>query len=61
VARGGPGECAVDYWDKWLSDYIATPFGGLLVFILLYLSRVLIDRWDRKAESRQKKKRKEAD
>lgn len=46
----------VDIIDKWIAEQIATPAGSIVFFVLVFLLRVSLDRWDRRRRSRAKPK-----
>lgn len=50
----------LDEIDRWLLDRSADSPTALLIFVLAFVARILIDRWQRKRDAKKKRKRKES-
>lgn len=50
----------VDSLNKWFGEFAATPLGSLLLFVLVFITRVTIDQWSRRRDEKKKKRRKAA-
>lgn len=48
----------VDALDKWFLEQTSSPVGSLLLFVLVFLARVSLDRWGRRDRPTKKKPRK---
>lgn len=45
----------MDALNKWFTDMTDSPAGSILLFILVFLARVSIDRWDRRRQAKRKR------
>ena len=50
----------MEAFNKWFTDMTSTPAGSVLLFILVFVSRLAIDRWDRKRSAKRSNPRKKA-
>lgn len=57
AARRSLLEADVDWWRKVLDDIAHDEIKSVLLFLAVFLSRVMTDRWLRKADARKKKKK----
>jgi len=48
----------VDQLNKWFQSVADSPAGSIILFVCVFLTRVVLDRIDRKRESKRKKKKK---
>lgn len=45
--------------DRWYDQITASPVGALLLMVLVWVSRLAFDQWDRERRARKQPKRKE--
>lgn len=48
----------VEELNRWFDEYTSTPVGSLVLFALVFLARVSLDRWDRRRKAKKAPKRK---
>lgn len=48
----------MDALNKWFQQYTETPAGSLLLFLLVFVTRLALDRWQTRRELRRHHKRK---
>lgn len=52
------GAAQVQDLNRWFEQVANTPAGSAILFLLVFLSRLAIDRWDRKRQAKSPKKKK---
>lgn len=40
----------MDDLNLWFDRFVSTPIGSILLFLAVFLSRIVLDRWQRKQE-----------
>lgn len=45
----------MDDLDKWFAEQVSSPFGSLLLFLLIFLTRLAVDHRLRRRSERRKK------
>lgn len=56
--EGPPSKGSMDKLNDWFNEQSQTPAGSLLVFLLVFLVRISLDRWLTQRERRKKARRK---
>ena len=44
--------------NDWYRDFTSTPSGAIILFVAIFVSRVLLDRWDARQQQKRARKRK---
>lgn len=55
---GAEEQIGVDQLNKWFWEVSETPIGSVVLFVGVFLTRIAIDQWSRKRETKRKPKRK---
>lgn len=50
----------MDWLDKWFTDATETPAGSILLFLLVFMTRIALDQWSRKREAKKARKKRPA-
>lgn len=60
-AQAGSSEGqGLDELERWFTEQAATPVGSILLFTLVFLTRVAMDHWTTKRREKKARKRKSA-